>query len=186
MAGTTQQAIIEAFLEILAERSMDKVTVIDITKRCGVNRNTFYYHFHDIYELLDLVFKEEIERLVAIPSDAHHSWEDSFCEGISWCMDNSAVIYNIYRSAGRDRLERYFIQAGRISAARYMQMKARGLAISQQNAEDITHTIAATITGIVVEWVNGGMQDDLRQFIYRLGVLTDACVDAMLETAKNL
>ena len=49
--ATTKFAIAFAFKELLLEKSIDKITINDITEKCGINRQTFYYHFHDIYEL---------------------------------------------------------------------------------------------------------------------------------------
>ena len=44
MSGFTKEIIARTFTELLEEKSMAKITVKDIVERCGVNRNTFYYH----------------------------------------------------------------------------------------------------------------------------------------------
>ena len=46
MSGFTKEIIARTFTELLEEKSMAKITVKDIVERCGVNRNTFYYHFN--------------------------------------------------------------------------------------------------------------------------------------------
>ena len=53
--ATTKFAIAFAFKELLLEKSIDKITINDITEKCGINRQTFYYHFHDIYELIEWI-----------------------------------------------------------------------------------------------------------------------------------
>ena len=53
MSQFTKKAIIDAFVELISERPLSKITVKDIVTRCGVNRNTFYYYFEDIYALID-------------------------------------------------------------------------------------------------------------------------------------
>lgn len=53
--ATTKFAIAFAFKELLLEKSIDKITINDITEKCGINRQTFYYHFHDIYELIECI-----------------------------------------------------------------------------------------------------------------------------------
>lgn len=45
MANFTKQAIKAAFLELLDEKPLNKISVRDIVERCGINRNSFYYHF---------------------------------------------------------------------------------------------------------------------------------------------
>ena len=70
--ATTKFAIAFAFKELLLEKSIDKITINDITEKCGINRQTFYYHFHDIYELIEWICetkedpKQIIERLNAL------------------------------------------------------------------------------------------------------------------------
>lgn len=47
MSLTTKRALAASFKKLLAQRGIDKITVKDIVEECGVNRQTFYYHFHD-------------------------------------------------------------------------------------------------------------------------------------------
>ena len=48
----TKRAIAEALKKICREKPFDKISIADITSDCGLNRQTFYYHFQDKYELL--------------------------------------------------------------------------------------------------------------------------------------
>ena len=52
MANFTEKAIRSAFLELLDQRPLNKITVKDITERCGINRNSFYYHYQDVPTLI--------------------------------------------------------------------------------------------------------------------------------------
>ena len=60
MSKYTYGAIIDSFWMLLEEKSMDKISVKDVVEIAQINRNTFYYHFKDLYELLDTVFYEEM------------------------------------------------------------------------------------------------------------------------------
>lgn len=53
----TKRAIAESFKKLLSKRGLKKITVRDIVEDCGVNRQTFYYHFHDVYDLMDGFFR---------------------------------------------------------------------------------------------------------------------------------
>ena len=44
---------------MMSEMPLDDISVTTLVKKCRVNRQTFYYHFHDIYDLLTLVFLDE-------------------------------------------------------------------------------------------------------------------------------
>ena len=67
MAGFTKEIIIQTLLELLNEKPLAKITVKDIVERCGVNRNTFYYHFRDIPDVMYFASKSPL-RIRAISS----------------------------------------------------------------------------------------------------------------------
>ena len=56
MRNSTKTAIKEAFMTLLNKKPFDKITVKEIVEECGINRNTFYYHYEDIYDLLHPFF----------------------------------------------------------------------------------------------------------------------------------
>ena len=58
MSGFTKEIIAKTFTELLDEKPMSKITVKDIVERCGVNRNTFYYHFKDIPDVVEFILKK--------------------------------------------------------------------------------------------------------------------------------
>ena len=72
MSQFTKKAIIDAFVELISERPLSKITVKDIVTRCGVNRNTFYYYFEDIYALIDELFQLETEKAQAVDKALTH------------------------------------------------------------------------------------------------------------------
>ncbi len=50
--------------KLLLERPLDKITVTDIAEDCGINRMTFYYHFRDIYDLVEWACQEDARRIL--------------------------------------------------------------------------------------------------------------------------
>lgn len=62
MSQLTKKAIREAFLRQINKMPFDKITVKSIAEDCGINRNTFYYHYQDIYQLLDEIFMVETKK----------------------------------------------------------------------------------------------------------------------------
>ena len=62
MSELTKRAIQESFKKLLSNQPLDKITVKNITDDCGVNRNTFYYHYSDIYQLLEEIFLTEAQK----------------------------------------------------------------------------------------------------------------------------
>ena len=63
MARKTKEALASALRQMMAVKPVDKVTVKDIVEVCGVNRQTFYYHFDDVDELLEWIFEQDSDRV---------------------------------------------------------------------------------------------------------------------------
>ena len=90
MAVRTKQAIRQAFIELLNERPLDKISVKDIAERSTVNRNTFYYYYADIYALVDA------------------SWEEAFREATAFVSENKRAVHHLFNSGNRNILEHYY------------------------------------------------------------------------------
>ena len=63
MPNFTKRAIRDAFLRQLAQRPLNQITVKDIVEECGINRNSFYYHYEGIPALLEEIIAGELDRL---------------------------------------------------------------------------------------------------------------------------
>ena len=83
MALRTKNAIRRSFIELLAERPFDKISVRDIAERSEVTRNTFYYYYTDIYALAEDVFESEIEKL-SERVEGYESWQKAFLTATSF------------------------------------------------------------------------------------------------------
>ena len=59
VAQTTKRALEASLKKLLLRKPLNKITINDITEDCGVNRMTFYYHFKDIYDLVDWILVED-------------------------------------------------------------------------------------------------------------------------------
>ncbi|MCD8209518.1 MAG: TetR/AcrR family transcriptional regulator C-terminal domain-containing protein [Coprobacillus sp.] len=55
----TEKRFIDALKDMMQEMPLEEISVLALSKRCHVKRQTFYYHFHDIYDLLMVVFLDE-------------------------------------------------------------------------------------------------------------------------------
>ena len=64
MANFTQKAIKETFIALLEEHPLSDITVKNIVETCGINRNSFYYHYQDIPALIEEIVKEQAETII--------------------------------------------------------------------------------------------------------------------------
>lgn len=68
LANFTQKAIRASFIKLLNQKPLSQITIKDIVDDCGVNRNTFYYYFQDLPDLVETITKEEAQRVISAVS----------------------------------------------------------------------------------------------------------------------
>lgn len=62
MSNTTKQALEASLKKVMLQKPLDKITISDITSDCGISRMAFYYHFKDIYDLVEWSCLEDTKR----------------------------------------------------------------------------------------------------------------------------
>ena len=65
VSDQTKQAMVSALKAMMIQKPVDKITIQDITDRCGIRRQNFYYHFADIPTLLEQIITDEAEKIIA-------------------------------------------------------------------------------------------------------------------------
>jgi AcrR family transcriptional regulator len=159
MTTFTKQAIMQAFQELVNEERFDQISVQDIADRCGISRNTFYYHFGDIYALVEAILQQEIENLKNWQSECHSRLE-RIQHDISWLLENRQATYNIYNSVNHALLQQwiYRITEDLIIANVEQEISAENL--SEDDKKFICLMYQAMFTGLVLEWIRTGMKGD--------------------------
>lgn len=180
MALRTKNAIRRSFMELLAERPFDKISVRDIAERSEVTRNTFYYYYTDIYALAEDVFESEIEKFNK-GVESYESWQKAFLAAIDFAAQNKRAILHLYDSAHRSILEHYYhktILSGMLS---YVEKEAEGLDISESKVLALARFYTAALTGLTADWLRNGMKGTPDTFLADLGDMLDGNIRASLE-----
>ena len=58
----TKQMLADALITLSAKKPFSKITVSELVAFCNINRKTFYYHFSDVYDLLEWYLNGEIDK----------------------------------------------------------------------------------------------------------------------------
>lgn len=170
MSQFTKLAIIKSFVELLNETAFDKITVTDIVERCGVNRNTFYYYYQDIYDLLDELFRLETEKII-LDNREYASWPEAFLEGTRFAQENRRAVFHIYNSACRNKVEAYLNDVTRKNMLSFVHSQARDLKVAEADVEIIADFYTYALVGSVRQWLADGMREDPEAFIHRVSQL---------------
>ena len=180
MTYLTQKALAESLKKLLNRKTLNKITVSDITNDCGVNRQTFYYHFHDVYELVDWIFAEEMKRY-AQEGFTPDNWRDVMTRLMDNFLEERYFIINVYNSLNRKELEKYMRVFVKPAVTDIVNEIARNYDVSAEDIDFLTSTLTASLTGIVAEWIGGGMDPSYRLRLDKFFVLLDGMVEYILQ-----
>lgn len=174
----TEKAIMDTFLLLLNQNPLDKITVKDIVSACGISRNTFYYHYQDIYDLLRATFAAVVDRVL---QENVTTWQESLRSCTSFALENRRAVYHVYRSAYREDLERSLCRVSEERMERLIRHLTAGMTVSEEDIHYLTLFYKCAVTGILLEWLNADMRGDVERMISRMGVLLEGNLRLPLE-----
>ena len=109
MTNATKLALEESLKHLLLKKPLDKITINDLTTDCGISRMTFYYHFKDIYDLVEWCCLEDA-RIALQGKKTSSNWHEGLLQIFDAVMENKPFILNVYRCVGREQIENYLFQ----------------------------------------------------------------------------
>ena len=179
MASFTKNAIKQSFIKLLNDRPLSKISVRDIVEDCGINRNSFYYHYQDIPTLLCELITEEAEKIAA-----KYPTPDSIEECVGACIDfaleHRRAIYHIYNSSNRDFYEQTLDKLCYTLISSYFDKLFGQYEIDPDDRALLIRTMSAECFGIIVHWMMRGMTDDIKKDFARICELRRGSVESML------
>ena len=179
MTQFTKKAIVESFLKLLNQKPLDKISVKDLVDDCGINRNTFYYHFEDMHALLVFVIDEEVEHSLA-EHNTIESLEAGFTSVARFALQNKKAVYHIYNSVNRVELERYLNSVAEGTIRPFVEKEGAKLHANPDDTELLIHFYKCGLVGIVTSWLESGMKTDSELLIRKLGQLLEGSVERLL------
>lgn len=163
MKQKTEVLLCKAFIELMKKYPFPKITIQKIASQCGVNRQTFYYHFDNIYDLMAKAF--EYELVYECHMYEEDSWEGVMKRFLKWMKENRVIIKNIIINIE----SRYLRQAIYPLITRSMENHYRPNEILKGNSEieeDFLHRfLTYGITQYIVEWVESDFKESINHMV---------------------
>ncbi len=150
MPPFTKRAIVETFLDIAAKKPFEKITVRDLVDKCGLNRNTFYYYFQDIYGVLEAVFLGE-----TLFFSEETAPLDGLYELLLFTEKQHRAMQSIYVSLGGDGISKYLFQPIEASFLSYLARKGEEDGVRPLLARAVTHAVI----GLYLDYLRGGCRE---------------------------
>lgn len=180
MAQFTKKAIMQCFIQMLNESPMDKISVVDIAERCGINRNTFYYYYCDIYALVKELFTIEAQR-IAEKELSCATWQEVCLEALEFVRENRRAVYHLFHSNHRDLLEEYLYDVAHLEMVNFVRREAEGMPVKEEDINSLALFYTSALVGLVTRWMLEGMKADVESILDNIGRLITGNLRISLE-----
>ena len=169
MPNATKAALEESLKRLLLKKPLDKITITDITTDCGISRTAFYYHFKDIYDLVEWSCVEDGTKALQ-GKKTYDSWTEGLTQIFEAVLENKPFIMNVYRNVDRERMERYLYHLTYDLIVGVVQEKSKDLDISGEDKKFIANFYKYGFVGIMLEWIQEGMKEDIEELVNKMSL----------------
>lgn len=166
MSDLTKQALIASFKKLLETEPFDKITISDITNDCGLSRQTFYYHFRDIFDMIRWIYNSESLNEIG-GRGGYGTWQDKIRELFDYTLNNKSLILGTFNSKCRNDLVGYYMDVSIRKISDIVEMKSDG-DIAEKDKKFIASVYAYAFVGIMVDWISDGMKESSEEMADRV------------------
>lgn len=162
----TKRAIANALKELCRAKPFDKISIADITTACGLNRQTFYYHFQDKYELLSWIyFQDNFSRITE--NISFDNWDQKILEMLRIMTGEKVFYMNTLKEQERTFESYLFSMAKALFLEAIIKLDER-CKLSEQEREFDAEFYAYGICGVILSWAERGMKVSPEAVSYQL------------------
>lgn len=150
--------------ELMDEKPLTKITIQDLTKKCGISRQTFYNHFHDIYELVEWIYLNEAHITLG-ENISYENWQDALEALFQYMDDNRNFVLNTYRSVSKENVERLLQR----EVERFLtDLIFNEIKVSGAEAEQVQFSIefyTYALVGVGLDWISRQMPGTAKELV---------------------
>ena len=170
MSQVTKRALEQSLKNLLLKKPLNKITVADIADDCGINRMTFYYHFKDIYDLVEWSCLEDAKRALD-EKKTYDTWQQGLLQIFEAVQENKPFIMNVYRCVHAEQVEKYLQPLVDGLLIGVLEEESRGMTIRDEDKQYIAQVYSYIFIGLTLDWIKDNMREDPRQIVERLARL---------------
>ena len=183
MSEITKKALENSLKNLLLKKPLTKITINDIAEDCGINRMTFYYHFKDIYDLVEWSCLEDAKRALD-EKKTYETWQQGFLQIFEAVQENKPFILNVYRSVSREQVERYLTPLTDELLMGVINELSRNMVVRDEDKAFIARVYSYAFVGLMLDWIKNDMKADPALLVDRLAAVIHGNVAAALERLR--
>ncbi|MGN0143209.1 MAG: TetR/AcrR family transcriptional regulator [Roseburia sp.] len=167
MSNMTKLALEAALKKLLLQKPLDKITINDLTEECGISRMTFYYHFKDIYDLVEWACIEDGKRALK-DKKTYDTWREGICQIFEAVLENKPFIMNVYHTVSRQKVENYLYKLTYQLIADVVEEKSANAELPEESKRFIAEFYKYAFVGVMLDWIDRGMKEEYTSIVERM------------------
>ena len=184
MPQFTKYALENSLKKLLLQKPLNKITINDITEDCGINRMTFYYHFRDIYDLVEWVCMEDAKKALA-DNKTYETWQQGFVRIFDAVRENKPFIMNVYRCVSREQVENYLYRLTYDLLEGVVEEQARGMSVRAEDKAYIATLYKYMFVGLMLDWIKSDMKESPQKMVNQLEQVIHGSINAALQRLRT-
>ena len=166
----TKKLLGDTLIELMSEKPFDKITVSELTKRCNLNRQTFYYHFETIIDLFEWVLAQEAGPLLEQFKGNPLEWNQAIQQILYFMKENSAAVLCALHSIENQQIRAFFISYFSQAFSGLFDYICQGLDIDPEFKEFMIKLHITSATALALQWLESGMKESPEQLAEWLSI----------------
>lgn len=184
MSQITKRALEQSLKNLLQQKPLSKITISDITEDCGISRMTFYYHFKDIYDLVEWACAEDAARALQ-NKKTYDTWQQGFVQIFHAVRENKVFVMNVYRCVNREQVEKYLVPLTDQLIMGVITERAAGMTVRETDQQFIAQVYSYAFVGIMLDWIRDDMRADPEELVNRLAMVIHGDITQALERFRT-
>ena len=184
MPQFTKYALENSLKKLLLQKPLNKITINDITEDCGINRMTFYYHFKDIYDLVEWVCMEDAKKALA-DNKTYETWQQGFVRIFDAVRENKPFIMNVYRCVSREQVEKYLVPLTDQLIMGVIAERSAGMTVREEDKQFIAQVHSYSFVGLMLDWIKDDMRAEPELLVNKLALVIHGSISAALERFRT-
>lgn len=153
----------------MEKNAFRKITVQNITDKSKLNRQTFYYHFKDMYDLLEWIYRTEIFK--CINEEGNKDWKNILLHTIKYAEKNKAFVRNTARSLKKETIEKFLYPFVYDWTLLFFNDTCKNILMKQDDKDFLLKFLTFAFVDMMIDWTEQGMKEDEYYWLEKMMVV---------------
>ena len=159
MCYSTKKKIADCVRQLMKRKEISKITIGDIMEATGMSRQSFYYHFKDIPDVVEFILKKKWDEILEHPQD-RASILECMEEMADLVRNNRKVMFNVYRSVKKDTFLFYMNEISNYIIMEYFRKNADQFDLDEGEIQILIQYYKCLFMGFLMEWLDNNLKSD--------------------------